>query len=53
MSCYTPGVRKEQEIGSNTDDGWTVVDAIDRGRHVTAASSISLGYVAEISLNFL
>jgi len=58
MSCYTHGARKEQETASSADHDRTVVDrtvvdAMDRAKPVTAASSFSLSCVAEINLNFL
>jgi len=53
MSCYAHGAKKEQNPGFSADHGWTVVDATDRGRPITAASSFFLGCVVEINLNFL
>ena len=51
MSCHVCGARKEQETGSSADHGQIVIDAMDSGRPVTAASSFFLGCVAEINLN--
>jgi len=48
MCCDACGVRKEQKAGSNPGHGRAVVPTTDRGEPVTAVSSSSFGYVAEI-----